>query len=602
MSQAGGGFPVIPPGVGILSLEGNVGGIVGPDGAGNVQITGAGDIVVTGDPGTNSFLITNAGAAAQFDGDVGSAFPVAGILQILGSINILTTAAGNTVNIELADDIIINNELTVGSDIIGGGDISADGSVSAVGPLITNGGLLVTANGINSTGPVELHDATLDIGIVQIDDAGNLFSDTGAAGEFLISQGAGVQPTWSTLTSPLGTLNITYNAGTGNIDLEVLAVVDPIFQAKDATQAFTAANIIILTGDANINSTAAGNAITYRLADTIHVTDNIYADNGSIEASNGSIRAGDYIVAENNISSLNGSIIAFHGYVEAENYIISQGYITAADYISSINGNIVAINGNIAATAGTVSAAGDITSLSRLIAATGCDITGNVYLRDASLPVGITQMNALQQLYSSNAAADGQILIGSGAGDNPTWNNIVAGPGITITNGPHSVTVTNSGVGAIQPAFTSYLAADTGYLWGNLPRQYMGSNITPIVIDYDATGDFYAGDPVNPASFTAPVTALYQFIFKVGFRIQSGSYVDSILYIIHGYPAVIKSYSNSSRSYVYAGNLLTNCFYVQDIYMAAGTNVVFGIEVYHPSAIPTIAMTANTYISGSRLS
>jgi hypothetical protein len=49
-------------GGGIDTLTGNSGGPVGPDGSGNVTITGSGGVLVSGNSGTNSFVITFPGA------------------------------------------------------------------------------------------------------------------------------------------------------------------------------------------------------------------------------------------------------------------------------------------------------------------------------------------------------------------------------------------------------------------------------------------------------------------------------------------------------------------------------------------------------------
>lgn len=83
-------------GSGILTLTGDIGGAVGPDGANNVNILGSADIVVTGNPGTNTLTIDSAGFLAnQFDTDLGTAIPVGGILEILAQN--ATLGAGSTV-------------------------------------------------------------------------------------------------------------------------------------------------------------------------------------------------------------------------------------------------------------------------------------------------------------------------------------------------------------------------------------------------------------------------------------------------------------------------------------------------------------------------
>ncbi len=58
MSQAGGNSSASGSGgSGILTLTGNSGGAVGPDGGGNVGLVGSGTVTVTGSPGTNTLTI-----------------------------------------------------------------------------------------------------------------------------------------------------------------------------------------------------------------------------------------------------------------------------------------------------------------------------------------------------------------------------------------------------------------------------------------------------------------------------------------------------------------------------------------------------------------
>jgi trimeric autotransporter adhesin len=67
MSQAGrfsSGTPVTPS---VLTLTGNAGGAVSPDGGGNIDVVGSGTISVTGNPGTNTLTITGgAGGPATY--------------------------------------------------------------------------------------------------------------------------------------------------------------------------------------------------------------------------------------------------------------------------------------------------------------------------------------------------------------------------------------------------------------------------------------------------------------------------------------------------------------------------------------------------------
>lgn len=87
-------------GTGILTLTGDVGGAVGPDGASNVNLLSSTNLTITGNPGTNTLTVSLDGSVSdQFDTDAGTAIPAAGILNILGTGGLSTSGAGNTVTV-----------------------------------------------------------------------------------------------------------------------------------------------------------------------------------------------------------------------------------------------------------------------------------------------------------------------------------------------------------------------------------------------------------------------------------------------------------------------------------------------------------------------
>lgn len=124
---SGGSGPVGP---GILTLEGNSGGPVGPNGVGNLFVPGTGPIVTTGNPGTNTITVSLDGTVAtQYDEDTGSAIPVGGILNVIGGPstaggNIVTAGTGNTVQVILNDSLLFPNTNALGTEgvLFWGGD------------------------------------------------------------------------------------------------------------------------------------------------------------------------------------------------------------------------------------------------------------------------------------------------------------------------------------------------------------------------------------------------------------------------------------------------------------------------------------------------
>lgn len=99
-------------GADLETLTGDVGGPVGPDANRNINTLGtAGEILVTGTPGTNTLTWSLDGSVAQeFPTDSGTAIPAAGILNIIANIattncgaTVEFTGAGNTVTLNVSD-------------------------------------------------------------------------------------------------------------------------------------------------------------------------------------------------------------------------------------------------------------------------------------------------------------------------------------------------------------------------------------------------------------------------------------------------------------------------------------------------------------------
>lgn len=84
----------------ILTLTGNSGGAVGPDGSGNINVVGSGVVSTAGNPGTNTLTISVSGAVStSFATDAGTAVPSGGVLTIAGAGTVTTSGAGSTVTI-----------------------------------------------------------------------------------------------------------------------------------------------------------------------------------------------------------------------------------------------------------------------------------------------------------------------------------------------------------------------------------------------------------------------------------------------------------------------------------------------------------------------
>src|SRR5574337_794335 len=90
-------------GTAVLTLTGNSGGPVPPT-AGNINIEGTGTISVVGNPGTSTLTISSSLASTNYQGDTGSATPIASIINIIGGVSTLN--CGQTVEFGASTNII----------------------------------------------------------------------------------------------------------------------------------------------------------------------------------------------------------------------------------------------------------------------------------------------------------------------------------------------------------------------------------------------------------------------------------------------------------------------------------------------------------------
>lgn len=93
-------------GTGILTISGDSGGPVGPDGVDNINLLSGANLTVTGNAGTNTLTITLDGTiASQYTTDSGIAFPSGGNLDIDGTNGIETSASGDVVTLTLSGNV-----------------------------------------------------------------------------------------------------------------------------------------------------------------------------------------------------------------------------------------------------------------------------------------------------------------------------------------------------------------------------------------------------------------------------------------------------------------------------------------------------------------
>lgn len=530
-----------PVGAGIQTATGNIGGAIGPDGAQNLNIIGIGDITVIGNPATNTLAIGSVGVANTYITDAGNAVPALGNLNVVGTANEVDTAgAGNTItiglpaNVTIANDLTVTHDLDVGNDldVTGNADVTGDitgNDITANNTLIVTNGITVNAGGLTVNGPIDFVDAALPRGVMQIDNVGNVFSNEGTDGQLLVSSSLGA-PAWANITSAGGTIAVTN--GNNTINLEIGDYSGLTFQAKDVSHANPVAAVIRLIGDANINSIAAVNVVTFSLANDITIGNDLTVTRDLTVNRNADVTGDIGVIGEADLNDLSVvGVSTFH-----------------------------------------------------------------------ALAQGVVQVNAANVLTSSNATAQGQILIGR-PGTNAVWNRLTAGAGIAIdTSVADNITITSTGNGL---GFTSYLAAPTALIWGLTANYWLGSITNPLTTIYDSTGGFYGGNGAGaPATFTAPYTGLYEF--NITARIYIGPAYTAhtnmdLQYTIDVSRPITFTYNDfltrSHHDGVYYGRRFVGQ-YIANIYLNAGEIVRFGISAYRTSATIEWGLYSDTFVSG----
>lgn len=139
--------------------------------------------------GSNTINMDISVGPTQFVTDDGTANPIAGAINYFGDGNTETTATGNEITVDLAQDVTVENWSTQANITIQN-DISASGEVFFTG---------------------------VGSGTMQTNTSGDVFADNGQPGELLIGA-TGSEPQWAPLTSTGGTISITPGVNTLNIE------------------------------------------------------------------------------------------------------------------------------------------------------------------------------------------------------------------------------------------------------------------------------------------------------------------------------------------------------------------------------------------------
>jgi hypothetical protein len=285
----------------------------------NITSTG-GTISITN--GANSLnLETSSATANSFPTNSGTATPAAGILNILGSNNISTSGAGNTVTINVSGTT--NRALQVGN---------ASGSLTSL-PVATNGQIPIGSTGANpvialptngsniswvgGAGTLTANLSGTTNNAVQIGNVGGSLTSlaVGTNGQVLLGA-TGAAPAFANLTSTGGTISFT--TGANSLNLETSSATANSFTTNSGT-ATPAAGVLNILGGNNISTSGAGNTVTVNVSGTTNRALQVGNASGSLTslavATNGQIPIGSTganpVIA--NITSSGGTITITNG-------------------------------------------------------------------------------------------------------------------------------------------------------------------------------------------------------------------------------------------------------------------------------------------------
>lgn len=185
------------------------------------------------------------GGASSFPTDNGTATIMGGQLNVFGDlINVMTSGTGNTITIDLFDDVTIFGTFTM---------------------------------------------SALGAGVVQQQAVGGFTSDNGTDGQLLIGSNAS-GPAWASVTTG-GTLTITPGANT--LQIEINAAAGLVITADDAGTATPAAGIIDMPDQTNISLNAVSNIVQFNLnnivviGNDLTVTESFGTLNGNMTVAQG---------------------------------------------------------------------------------------------------------------------------------------------------------------------------------------------------------------------------------------------------------------------------------------------------------------------------
>lgn len=469
MSQAGsfikGGGPAV-----VETLTGNTGGAVGPDGSNNINVVGDGTTAtVAGNPGTHTLTISTAGSVPiQFDEDVGTAVPAAGILNIHGSTNINTSGASNTVTINLNDSITQPATNNIYAGTAGSQGWYALGGSRFMHAYGTDNTFLGTNAGNNTlTGS---DNTGIGGSTLTVLTSGNSNVVVGGGAGSAISSGAS-----NTIIGAFAAISLTN--GNNNVYIGNSAGASMVSGAGNCT----AVGTISQQATTGIQNTSVGyGTLTTTTTGTNNTVIGYNAGNNYTSSESSNILIGSSVIGTRTES--NTIHIGNQGSGSGQQ---NACYIAGIVGVTVSNAQFVTINSSTGQlgiqSSGTVAtqytgnsgiatpSAGNL----NILGVNNITTTGSGSTIDISVS-GTTQHslllgNSTGSINSLGVATNGQLPIGS-TGADPVLATLSTGTGISITNGAGSITITSTGGGLTWNEITgtsASMAINNGYIANN---------------------------------------------------------------------------------------------------------------------------------------
>lgn len=212
------------------------------------------------DPGVTGYVLTSNGvggpasfqaidahgALVEMTADTGSAVPLVGVIDLEGGTNINTSAAGNTVTVNLDNTISVSGSITSGTGLV-----ATTGGLTA-----TAGGLTITAGTI--TTPFTSYGAL-------VSNTSGVVTDAAATSGYVLTGNTASLPTFKAVTA--------------------IGVVTEL--STDSGNALPSSGVIEIHGGSNINTSGSTNIVTVNLDNTVSVSGSVTAGTGVVATAGG---------------------------------------------------------------------------------------------------------------------------------------------------------------------------------------------------------------------------------------------------------------------------------------------------------------------------